>query len=306
MLALRYISATRFAIFQPLIPCIASFISIMLGIDEFTVIKLTGICIAVGGAVMAVVWNAESDESELNVPLGTAIASFQIFAMACLVVFQKKLLSRYESTTLTFIYYSIGGVLTLLLDVGVLVVWYLFDWGMAITLKDLTFDSNAFVWMGLLYAASFATLFPYNAMAFACKILAPSVTTVYCTIQPVGTILLSLIILQVVVTLPEGLGCCLVVIGLFITVYGQLREKKMRAQSRGKSGDSDMSFLEVLSAGNDECFENGSDEYDSEEVSSDSVFAALNPVSNRKDHDNDSSDTERTVAWQTSGRRSVN
>lgn len=51
-----------------------------------------------------------------------------------------------------------------------------------------------------------------------------SVTTVYCTLQPVGTVILSLIIFSQLVTLPEGVGGVVVALGLVVTVYGRMRE----------------------------------------------------------------------------------
>lgn len=42
MLALKYISASRFAIFQPSIPCIATVIAIVLGMERWTWLKGAG------------------------------------------------------------------------------------------------------------------------------------------------------------------------------------------------------------------------------------------------------------------------
>ena len=45
MLALVYISPTRFAIFQPTIPCIATLLSIICKMESFTYLKIFGISV---------------------------------------------------------------------------------------------------------------------------------------------------------------------------------------------------------------------------------------------------------------------
>lgn len=218
MLALKYISASRFAIFQPSIPCIATFISIMLGMEQITVMKVLGIALAVGGAVIAEAFSSSSDD-ESNVMLGTIIVTCQVVAMGSLMVFVKPMLSKYTPAVVTLVYYSIGAVYTLFLTCG---------WAYSLTPGDLIFNSNLLPWLGLAYAATFATFYPYNALSWAGKQLTPGATTVYCTFQPVGTILLSFIVLGAVVTLSEGMGAVLVIIGLLVTVLGQQYEAKAR------------------------------------------------------------------------------
>ncbi len=212
MLALQYISATRFAIFQPAIPCIATVVSIVVGSDMFTFIKLIGILIAVGGAVLAEAWNESSTSGdEKNIALGTVIVSIQVFGMALLVVFVKPLLAKYPPACVTLVYYSIGTMLTILLCA---------IWSFQFTVADLYFSGHTLPWVGLFYAALVATAFTYNALSWSGKRLSPATVTIYCTFQPVGTILLSYGILGAVVTLPEGLGATAVIIGLLLTVYG--------------------------------------------------------------------------------------
>ena len=49
MLALVFISPTRYAIFQPCIPVIATALSMSIGLEKFTMMKGAGILVAVGG-----------------------------------------------------------------------------------------------------------------------------------------------------------------------------------------------------------------------------------------------------------------
>jgi hypothetical protein len=64
-------------------------------------------------------------------------------------------------------------------------------------------------------------VYAYNAFSWAGKRVSPAITTVYNTLQPVGTSVLSVIFLGTVITVPEIVGGVLVMSGLVITVYGR-------------------------------------------------------------------------------------
>lgn len=107
--------------------------------------------------------------------------------------------------------------------------------------SDFYFNGKLLPWLALTYATLFATLYAYNAYSWAGKRVSPAITTVYNTLQPVGTCLLSFIILGTVVNLAEILGGLLVMIGLIVTVYGRQKELKShpvppRVLSESKTG----------------------------------------------------------------------
>lgn len=108
--------------------------------------------------------------------------------------------------------------------------------------SDIYFQGVLLPWLGLGYATIFSTLYAYNAYSWAGKRVSPAITTVYNTLQPVGTSVLSVIFLHHVVTLPEIVGGLLVMIGLVITVYGRQREllieKTHASDDVDESGDN--------------------------------------------------------------------
>ena len=108
MLALQYISAVRYSVMQPIIPVIATLISVAVGLEHLTPIKCLGILAAVGGAILVETWHATGDDDSKNIVVGTILVCVQVTAMASLIVFQKPLLSRYDPTVLTFVYYGVG------------------------------------------------------------------------------------------------------------------------------------------------------------------------------------------------------
>jgi drug/metabolite transporter (DMT)-like permease len=97
-------------------------------------------------------------------------------------------------------------------------------WITRFVVSDIYFNGILLPWLGLGYATIFSTLYAYNAYSWAGKRVSPAITTVYNTLQPVGTSVLSVIFLHHKVTLPEILGGLLVMLGLLITVYGRQQE----------------------------------------------------------------------------------
>jgi hypothetical protein len=86
------------------------------------------------------------------------------------------------------------------------------------------------------YAAVFGTAFNYNAYSFAGTVVAPGVISIYSTLQPLGTAILSFIFLNSKATTGEILGGVLVIIGLFITVAardieGRWQKKRLAEQA---------------------------------------------------------------------------
>jgi len=121
MLALKYISPTMFSIFQPSVPCIATVISIFLKMETLTSIKVLGILMSVGGAIIAEVWKQDgssgSGAANDDMVLGTVIVTCQVVGMACLVVFSKPMLDKYPPPAVTLVYYAIGTGYTIILSV---------------------------------------------------------------------------------------------------------------------------------------------------------------------------------------------
>ena len=106
-------------------------------------------------------WSSGNDDEEENVTLGLAIVVVQCLAMASLIVFQKPLLDKYDSTVLTYVYYTIGAAITLLLCIC---------WAIRFSVTDFYFDGKYSTWLALIYASTFATLFTYNAYSWVSKV----------------------------------------------------------------------------------------------------------------------------------------
>ncbi len=171
---------------------------------------MVGILISVLGAVIINVWQTDSSGSD-DIPLGSLIVSWQVVSMACIIVFQKPLLKVYDPAFVTVVYYSIGTFFTILLFAG---------WSYRIPFSSMSFDGALSPWFALIYAVIFPSILAYNLYSWAGKRLNPSTTTLYTTLQPATTILLSYIVFGDSVGGSDILGGFFIILGLFVIVYG--------------------------------------------------------------------------------------
>ena len=222
-LSLKFIAPSRFAIFQPCIPCIVTSISMILNLEAISNMKLLGIALAVAGAFIAELWKVGGSDSadEANVPLGVFLAIAQVTAMGSLLVVVKPLLNKYDSAVVSGMYFIVSCMAITVL------VFCRID---IIPPMDFVFDNQALAWLALLYVAIFATMYSFSAINWGGKHLPPTVTTVFFTFQPVGTIILSAMLLGAVVTIPEVLGGLLIIAGLIVTSVAQYKAPRQQQQ----------------------------------------------------------------------------
>jgi len=215
-LALSLAPPIIFAILQPLIPCIATALSMGFKFEPFNQIKIAGILLAVAGAISVEAWKDESSDDDSNSAdetLGVVITFFQVTACATYLVFQKSILDKYHSTLVTFSYYGIGSVLT-----AFTCAIYAFATGMSTSTMAL--DYSLILWGAVSYVVIFSTLYAWNAYTYASKYLAPSISTIFMALQPVFTAILSFIVYDKVLSIPQIFGGLLVCTGMLVTVRG--------------------------------------------------------------------------------------
>jgi len=238
MFTLQYLSATTYAVMQPAIPVFAGIVSFACGFEAMNLFKCFGILLAVGGAVLIEAWGSgsNSDEDSKNLTLGMILVLCQTFGMANLVVFQKPLVHKYDPAYVTAVYYTIGSGLTVIMALG---------WFSRFKKSDFNFDGEQAPWLALIYASIVGTWFCYNAISWCVKRVSPAVATIYNTVQPVGTVLLTFIIFGRPPTLAQAIGGLLVALGLMLTVKGRLNEQQGKRESylrkRAQTGSSNPS-----------------------------------------------------------------
>ena len=208
LFALYYLSPSRFAIMQPLIPCFAAAVS--LRTEVFSPLRIAGIMLACIGAVIVQFQSivAEQSRPQDNAPLGYTITTVQCASMAAFLVMQRDVLAvdGFHSASFSFLCYGIGTLFTL----GI----FLFSW----TPSSTFFPTEGKVVGALIFSAVFPTTFAFNSFAYAGRHLSPSTIATYTALQPLFTASLSLIFLGTGLSLGEVFGGLIVIAGLVVTV----------------------------------------------------------------------------------------
>ena len=236
LIALDLMSATEYAIMQPFIPVITTIISYLAKYERLNVYKLLGIVVAVTGAVLIEVWGASDDEDASNPVLGVALVLCAQVFFGCLIVFQKPLLMKYDPSVVTFVYYSIGSLITFLVCICS---------ASRYQTSDLYLGGSLICFGAVLYAAVFATLFTYNGYSWVNRVLVSSVVTIYSTLQSLFTAILEFIFYGEIISLPQVMGGLLVAIGCVLTVKGRLVEAKEIVEEH-VSDDEELRKEEIL------------------------------------------------------------
>ncbi len=219
-LALSMTDASIFAILQPLIPCVATSISIMTGFEGYTHVKCIGICMAVIGAVVVEVWGGTSSStSSTSSLIGLIIIIIQVTACGTYLVYQKPILAKYHSTLVTLLYYTVGTAFTS-------ITIFCYSLWTNLSSSSMILDAAVFPWLGITYVVVFSTLFAWNAFSYAGKYLSPSLCTVFMSLQPVFTAIMMYLVYNQVLTTPQYFGAVLVIGGMVVTVKGSDQENE--------------------------------------------------------------------------------
>jgi drug/metabolite transporter (DMT)-like permease len=158
--------------------------------------------------VMVALGTKEDDEQASNPTLGNLILIGQCCGMGLLYVFQKPMVSRYPPTTTVAVYYSIGMLITAIVC------------SFAVKNDDEYHITDEKAWTALIFASIVATLYNYNALAWATQYVPSSTVSLYSTLQPVGTTILSLIFLDASLAWLQFGGGVIVLAGMLVALFG--------------------------------------------------------------------------------------
>ena len=262
---LKYISATNYAIMQPVVPIYASLMSSYLGYEAFSLNKVAGIVCSVTGAVLVEVmafFNDSSSDDDGNgsrdAIIGNILLILQTLSMAALIVTQKKISSIYPPTLLTAFYYSVGSILTILCCLignysssqyrlcpsdpifNFSILYNAFEYIFKSLFMSRMEGEGDIVWVALVYACLVATTFCYILLSWALKRVPATTVVIYYTLQPIGTVFLSLIFFGDEIRWYHGVGIFLVGLGLYITIFQfdpQEHDRSSTGEDEGENGN---------------------------------------------------------------------
>ena len=165
------------SIIDTIIPILVLIISVILGMDRFSRMKIAGLTLGMAGAVCVVLSGASSvhQKSEL---LGNILIISSACVSALYMVLCKRLVSRYKPITVIRWVYSMAAIIALPL-------------GMA----DIVHADYANIAHHALFPTLFVlivpTFFPNLLLNYGLKYVAPTVTSIYTYLQPVLAIVVS-------------------------------------------------------------------------------------------------------------------
>lgn len=222
VVALTMIPSDIYATYQPTIPVFTTIIAVACGYEILTKWISLGVATSVTGAILVEVFDSAGGGS--GGLLGNCITIGQCVSMAALIVVTKPLLKRYTPLTVTAWYYSVGSLFTLTACVVAQLPLSDFYW------------SALEPWGALAYAAVVATLYAYEAYSWLIQFASPTLVAAFSTLQPVFTVLLNYSFLGRPLGAETAVAGIVVVLGLFLTVYGKYKREKT-ADTTGEAVD---------------------------------------------------------------------
>ena len=181
------------AVLQPAVPVLVWLLSVATGSEQSNLRKAIGVALCSFGAVGAAAASSHHAEQDgvkagADFETGTILIICSCIFYACHLVFQQPLLQALPPLQVTGTVYAIAGSTTLL----VTVIRSIFGeekpyWG-------LSPDPNA--WYALAFCVVFASAFTHGVYSWATKKVAATTVSVFITIEPITTTIVSLLITQ--------------------------------------------------------------------------------------------------------------
>ena len=165
------------SIINTLGPLLILILSVAVGIDRFTKLKVAGLALGLAGAVAIILWGGSASHEHSGL-VGNLLVLCGVMATAVYTVWFKKLLTKYRATTVLMWVYCIAAAVTLPFGIGP-----------ALHTDFSTWDTRAIV--AFLFAMCFLTYLPNYLFNRALQGVKPAVTGIYNYLQPIAAIAVS-------------------------------------------------------------------------------------------------------------------
>lgn len=213
------------AVMQPSVPVLVWLISVVSGSEKVVLRKALGVVICSLGAMgAAAVSSHHAPEAGSDFQTGIMLIILQCIFYACHLVFQQPLLHAMPPVQVTGMLYAIAGIITLgvtLFRTIVLIVLTNSDQIPNIQPPYWLLSRDPTAWLALLFCVLFASAFTHGVYSWASKKIKATTVSVFLTVEPVTTTIVSLIITQSgLPSLTEAFCAGLVAIGVLMVLKG--------------------------------------------------------------------------------------
>lgn len=165
------------SIINTLGPLLILILSVAVGIDRFTKLKVAGLTLGLAGAVAVILWGGSASHEHSGL-VGNLLILCGVAATAIYTVRFKKLLEKYRATTVLMWVYCIAACLTLPFGIGPALHTDFSIW-------------NTRAILAFLFAMCFLTYLPNILFNRALQGVKPAVTGIYNYLQPIAAIAVS-------------------------------------------------------------------------------------------------------------------
>lgn len=182
-------------------PVVILGLSVLTAVETFTVLKVSGMLISLGGVILLVTQKAGSGAQPTLV--GDAIVFGATAAFASYIVLEKRIVGRYDNLTLNAVIFGLGALLMLPFTVRSIV---------AVRWSDVPLRA----WWGLGFMAFGGSVIAYVLYAFALSKLTASKVGAFSFLQPILVAVLAVLFANEHITVMESVGGVLVLVGMYL------------------------------------------------------------------------------------------
>ena len=217
------------AVMQPSVPVFVWLLSVTLGVERASCRKAIGVILCSLGAVGAAAASAHhSEHSSMDgsdFETGTVLIILQCVFYAIHLVFQQPLLQYLPPVQVTGTMYFIAGVICFCVTMlRTLLVEILPVISPETTLPippNWALSQDRMAWFALAFCVVFASAFTHGIYAWASKRVAPTTVSVFITVEPITTTVVSLAIAQTGLPNATEAACAgIVAIGVVLVLRG--------------------------------------------------------------------------------------
>ncbi len=212
MAGLSHTSPVDGSIINTVGPLVVLLLSVLTGVDRLTKMKIVGLAVGLSGAVAIILMGNHSSQAVSTVK-GDLLVVCAVVATACYTVFLKRMLAKYNVTTVLLWVYAISATMVLPFGVKDLIESDFSGWNREATLS-------------LVVIVCFLTYLPNFLYNYALRHIPPFQTSIFSYLQPVAAIALSVVMRLDRVTLPTLLFALLVFAGIGIVLWSYRPAKK--------------------------------------------------------------------------------
>lgn len=221
-------SGIHASLFAPSYPVLVCLFSVLAGHERFSLVKFGTILITVFGCLVLVFWDMSTGDDPIrgsNVLVGSILLFLNQAVSAVMLITRyvslvvrvwwnrKAMVAVISPTYLNAMFFRLATVPIVLAGC---VSWYMLGNDIFVPLYN---SRYILVWSAILYFALISTCYTWPANSYAMRHSNPTMVAAMSPLQPVMTVILSMVLLGETPTVGQTIGAVIIVIGYVVTVY---------------------------------------------------------------------------------------